>query len=74
MMPSSVAPPGAMMSIGFDSEEIILQKLRERLRYVTGKELIEFGKNVRKLAENPFQRQLDEARAESKRRKLHQRL
>jgi hypothetical protein len=63
-----------MMSIGFDSEEIILQKLRERLRRMTDKELIEFGKNVRKLAENPFQRQLDEARAEWKRRKLHQRL
>jgi hypothetical protein len=58
-----------MMSIGFDSEEIILQKLRERLRRMTDKELIEFGKNVRKLAENPFQRQLDEARAEWKRRK-----
>jgi hypothetical protein len=58
-----------MMSIGFDSEEIILQKLRERLRHMTDKELIEFGKNVRKLAENPFLRQLDEARAEWKRRK-----
>jgi hypothetical protein len=58
-----------MMSIGFDSEEIILQKLRERLRRMTDKELIEFGENVRKLAENPFQRQLDEARAEWKRRK-----
>ena len=57
------------MSIGFDSEEIILQKLRERLRRMTDKELIEFGKNVRKLAENPFQRQLDEAREEWKRRK-----
>ena len=52
------------MSIGFGSEEIILQKLREWLRHMTDKELIEFGKNVRKLAENPFQRQLDEARAE----------
>jgi hypothetical protein len=58
-----------MMSIGFDSEEIILDKLRERLRRMTDKELIEFGKNVRRLAENPFQRQLDEARAECKRRK-----
>jgi hypothetical protein len=63
-----------MMSIGFDSEEIILEKLRGPLRRMTDKELIEFGKNVRKLAENPFQRQLDEARAEWKRRKLHQRL
>jgi hypothetical protein len=58
-----------MMSIGFDSEEIILDKLRERLRRMTDKELIEFGKNVRRLAENPFQRRLDEARAEWKRRK-----
>ena len=57
------------MSISFDSEEIILEKLRGRLRRMTDKELIEFGKNVRKLAENPFQRQLDEARAEWKRRK-----
>jgi hypothetical protein len=58
-----------MMSIGFDSEEIILEKLRGRLRRMTDKELIESGKNVRKLAENPFQRQLEEARAEWKRRK-----
>ena len=57
------------MSIGFDSEQIILEKLRERLRRMTDEELIEFGKNVRKPAENPFQRQLDEARAEWKRRK-----
>ena len=61
--------PGAMISIGYDSEEIILEKLRGRLRRMTDKELIEFGKNVRKLAENPFQRQLEEARAEWKRRK-----
>jgi hypothetical protein len=72
---SPVAPPGAMMSIGFDSEEIILEKLRERLRRMTDKELIEFGKTVRGLSagptgtSNPFQRQLDEARAEWKRRK-----
>jgi hypothetical protein len=70
MMLFPVAPPGAMMTIGLDSEEIILGKLRERLRHMTDKELTEFGKNVRKLAENPFQRQLDEARAEWKRRKL----
>ena len=57
------------MSISFDSEEIILEKLRGRLRRMTEKELIEFGKNVRKLAENPFQRQLDEATREWKRRK-----
>jgi hypothetical protein len=69
MMQSPVAPPGAMMSIGFDSEEVILEKLRGRLRRVTDEELIKFGKDVRKLGENPFQRQLDEARAEWKRRK-----
>jgi hypothetical protein len=64
-----------MVSIGFDSEEIILEQLRERIfRRITDEELIEFGKNVRKLAENPFQRQLKEARAEWKRRKLYQRL
>jgi hypothetical protein len=52
------------MSIGYDSEEIILEKLPGRLGRMTDKELIEFGKNVRKLAENPFQRQLEEVRAE----------
>jgi len=43
--------------IGFESDEAILQKLRERLRSMTDEELIKFGKQVRKLAENPFQRQ-----------------
>jgi hypothetical protein len=57
-----------MMSIGFDSDEILLEKLRERLRRMTDEELIKFGKQVRRLAENPFQRQLDEARMEWKRR------
>ncbi len=33
---------------------------------MTGEELVKFGKQVRKLAENPFQRQLEEARAEWK--------
>src|SRR4029077_17889546 len=33
-------------------------------------ELIRFGKEVRRLAENPFQRQLEEARREWNRRKL----
>jgi hypothetical protein len=55
--------------IGFESDEAILEKLRERLRRMTDEELIRFGKDVRRLAENPFQRQLDEARAEWKRRK-----
>ena len=58
-----------MMSISFESDKVILEKLRERLRHMTDEELIRFGKDVRKLAENPFQRQLDEARAEWKRRK-----
>ncbi len=57
------------MSISFESEEIVLKKLRERLRRMTDEELIKFGKDVRRLAENPFQRQLDEARQEWKRRK-----
>jgi hypothetical protein len=58
------------MSIGFDSDEIILEKLRDGLRRMTDEELIRFGKDVRKLAENPFQRQLDASRAEWRRRKL----
>ena len=55
--------------IGFESEEVILEKLRGRLRRMTDEELIRFGKDVRKLAENPFQRQLEEARAAWRRRK-----
>jgi hypothetical protein len=62
------------MSISFESEEIVLKTLRDRLRRMTDEELVRFGKDVRRLAENPFQRQLDEARAEWKRRKLNQRL
>ncbi len=57
------------MSIAFDSDEVLLEKLRQRLRAMTDEELIKFGKQVRKLAENPFQRQLEEARVEWKRRK-----
>jgi hypothetical protein len=48
-----------MMSISFESEEIILEKLR-KLRSMTDEELIKFGKDVRRLAENPFQRQLED--------------
>ena len=48
------------MSISFESEEIVMNKLRERLRRMTDVELIRFGKDVRRLAENPFQRQLEE--------------
>jgi len=60
------------MSISFDSDEIALEKLRARLRRMTDEELIRFGKDVRRLAENPFQKQLEEARAEWKRRKRQQ--
>ena len=56
------------MAIDFQSSEEVLQKLRERLRKMSDQELIKFGKQVRTLAENPFQRQLEEARAEWKRR------
>ena len=58
--------------IGFESDEAILQELRERLRSMSDNELIQFGKTVRSLSagptgtSNPFQRQLDEARAEWK--------
>jgi hypothetical protein len=58
-----------MMSISFELEEIVLNKLRERLRRMADDELIRFGKGLRRLAENPFQRQLEEARREWKQRK-----
>ena len=64
-----VAPPGATMAISFQSDEEVLRKLRDKLRKMTDEELIRFGKEVRRLAENPFQRQLEEARAEWRRRK-----
>jgi hypothetical protein len=57
------------MSISFQSDDEVLQKLRDKLRKMTDEELIRFGKEVRRLAENPFQRQLDLARAEWRRRK-----
>jgi hypothetical protein len=58
------------MAISFQSDEEVLRKLRDKLCKMSDEELIKFGKEVRRLAENPFQRQLDEARAEWKRRKL----
>jgi hypothetical protein len=64
-----VAPPGATIAISFQSDEEVLRKLRDLLRKMTDEELIKFGKDVRSLAENPFQRQLEEARREWKRRK-----
>ena len=57
------------MAISFQSDEDVLRNLRERLRRMSDAELIRFGKEVRRLAENPFQRQLEEARAEWKRRR-----
>jgi hypothetical protein len=70
MMSFPVAPPGATMAISFQSDEEVLRNLRERLRRMSDAELIKFGKEVRRLAENPFQRQLEEARREWMRRKL----
>jgi hypothetical protein len=58
-----------MMSISFESEEIVLNKLRERLSRMTDDELIRFGKDPRRLAENSFQWRLEEARREWKQRK-----
>jgi hypothetical protein len=60
------------MAISFQSDEEVLRRLRDRLRKMSDEELIRFGKEVRRLAENPFQRQLDEARAEWKRRNCNQ--
>ena len=57
------------MAISFQSDEEVLGKLRDKLRKMSDEELIKFGKDVRRLAENPFQRQLEEARREWKRRK-----
>jgi len=67
---SRFASPGATMAISFQSDEEVLRKLRDKLRKMTDEELIRFGKDVRRLAENPFRRQLEEARAEWKRRKI----
>jgi len=58
------------MAISFQSDEEVLRKLRDKLRKMIDEELVRFGKEVRRLAENPFQRQLEEARAEWKRRHL----
>ena len=43
------------MAISFQSDEEVLRKLRDKLRKMTDEELIRFGKEVRRLAENPFQ-------------------
>jgi hypothetical protein len=64
------------MSIAFESSEVQLQKLRERLRSMTDTELVKFGKAVRGLSEprvgvipDPWKEQLQEARAEWRRRR-----
>jgi hypothetical protein len=64
-----------MDSIAFESQERQLQKLRERLRKMSDDELIKFGKIVRGLSEprvsvtpDPWKAQLEEARAEWRRR------
>ncbi|HEY6243703.1 MAG TPA: hypothetical protein VIX17_07150 [Pyrinomonadaceae bacterium] len=61
------------MAISFRSDEEVLRKLRDKLRKMSDEELIKFGKEVRRLAENPFQRQLEEAGAEWKQQKQSQR-
>jgi hypothetical protein len=60
------------MAISFQSDEEVLRKLRDRLRKMTDEELVRFGKEVRRLAENPFQKQFEEARAEWRRRRREQ--
>jgi hypothetical protein len=64
------------MSIAFESSEVELQKLRERLRLMSDEELVKFGKMVRGLSEprvgvtpDPWNEQLQEARAEWRRRR-----
>lgn len=61
------------MSIAFESEDVQLQKLRERFRKMPDQELIAFGKAARSLCRHrdcpdTFKRQLAEARAEWRRR------
>ena len=63
------------MAIGFESEEIGLSKLRERLQAMPDSELIEFGKSARKLCgirvsglPDPWKLKLEEARREWRRR------
>jgi hypothetical protein len=64
-----------LKGIAFESEEIQLQKLRERLRVMSDEELVKFGKQVRALSaprvgvvNDPWPAQLQEARAEWRRR------
>jgi hypothetical protein len=61
--------------IGFESEDVYLRRLRERLQAMKDEELIKFGKDARSLAgirvsglPDPYKIQLDEARKEWRRR------
>jgi hypothetical protein len=61
--------------IGFESEDVYLRRLRERLQAMEDEELIKFGKDARRLAGirvpgllDPYKIQLDEARKEWRRR------
>ncbi|MGB7434590.1 MAG: hypothetical protein WBR26_09120 [Candidatus Acidiferrum sp.] len=63
------------MAVGFESEEVGLRKLRERLQAMPDDELVKFGKYARKLCgirvsglPDPYKLQLDEARKEWRRR------
>jgi hypothetical protein len=47
---------GATMAIGFQSDEEVLRKLRQRPRKMTDEELVKFGKGVRRPAGDPFQK------------------
>lgn len=64
-----------LKGISFESSETQLQKLRKRLRAMSDDELIKFGKMVKGLSAprvsvtpDPWKVQLEEARAEWKRR------
>jgi len=64
-----------LKSIAFESQEVTLQKLRERLRLMSDEELIKFGKQVRALSaprngvvNDPWPAQLRAAREEWRRR------
>jgi hypothetical protein len=64
-----------LKGIAFESDEVQLLKLRERLRTMSDEELIRFGKQVRGLSTprvsvtpDPWKAQLEEARAEWRRR------
>ena len=61
--------------IGFETDEVYLRRLRERLQAMGDEELIKFGKYARSLAgirvsglPDPYKIQLEEARAEWRRR------